>query len=139
MSCDKCNDTGKIVHDFVNETGGVTGFWTELCTCRRDLPRRYGRAAWWSMDDAISDTHETCAGYVTMTLWSAPELPVSEDNYPLHRTTENSYFRPGVSIQMEGEDVLTTDDLRALANFMLAFADRVDKRDGPIPDEAVQA
>lgn len=123
----RCNGTGQIGHDFQG------GFTTELCPCRRSLPRRYGRARWWSIETVHADSIEL-DGLHHVGINVTCEVPISEDNYPLHRTAENSHFRVLADIDADDARMLTSDNLRELAAWLVTKADRMDELDQPYPE-----
>lgn len=108
----------------------MEGYRTALCECRRNLPPRDGKAAWWTAGAAYSETYKGTCDWFSVTVSLTPELPVSADNYPLRRTRENSYYPASVSIAIDG-DPLVSSDLRELAAFLVRMADKADEIDVP--------
>jgi hypothetical protein len=111
MSCEKCeNGAVKYEETDTNAAGEVMGhtYGTNLCDCRKDLPRVRGAAKWWTTEDLTVESIETTLnGEVTVRVNS--ELPVSEDNRPLIRDAENLYYGSFVylnSQMMQPEDAL---------------------------------
>ena len=126
MVCQKCNDKGSYV---VKDGFGMV---TLPCDCRLSLPKREGKAAWWSLEHV--KTMEFSHPLITVEAVIENELPMSEDNYRLIRTPENAYYPVMVKIERSGEDfALTSDALRQYAKWLNEVADEVDKADLPMP------
>lgn len=131
-TCSICNGTGCAKHHAKNSDGSSESYWTTPCECRTNLPRREGKAAWWTSDKSYSESITTECEYCTVDICLTPELPISEDNYPLLRTQENCYWPCGIGIEWEGDSVLLSDDLRALAAFFTKMADKADELNKPV-------
>lgn len=142
MTCTHCNDTGEIRHDSHEEIksrdGTVTQLgssWTTLCQCRADLPARHGKVSWWTGGKSVTWEYESACEWLCVAVTASPELPVSDDGYPLHRTLDNMHFRTGAHVEItKGDSVLTSDDLRTLAAFLVGCADKIDAMDEPVAD-----
>lgn len=143
MKCKTCGGSGKIIHDhkpgpIVSMGDGSTmqsigGYSTELCECRKSLPLRDGKASYWVHGPSVSREWKSLCDYLAVSVDLTPELPVSEDNYPLRRTMENAYYPASIYVAItEGDQVLTSDDLRELAKFLVKCADEVDQLDTPL-------
>lgn len=130
----RCNGTGAMSESEQHADHGQ--YMTSLCACRRNLPRRDGSVSWWTCE---SKTWKWCddifgpgKGWQTVVVTASRELPISEDNYPLHRTTANSYMRASISIEQDGERFLTVDQVRDYANWLLKVVDEIDEYDTPV-------
>jgi hypothetical protein len=137
----ECDGSGKIVdripesqewHDFGNglqiRNGG--GYSSRLCSCRRKLPKRDGRATWWGTSEQVfDDTVEFALFDEWATLSVGVETCISEDNYLVHRTAENAYYPPVAHLEVSDAALswLLPDDLRKLAAMLLAAADKCDE------------
>lgn len=143
IACEKCNDTGKVVTNHkpgpeVAITGGGSvqcagGFSTDLCECRRKLPRRHGKASFWVFDTPIT-FEEEIGPCLRIGVQFQPELPVSTDGYPLHRTLDNAYYPPSIKFAFDGFP-LNADELRAMADFCTRMAGKAEELDVIVPDE----
>lgn len=135
MICTKCSGKGSIGHESKDATGNVTIYTTELCECRRSMPRRYGKASWWHKEIVYTDSLTLVNDELVITV--DRELPITEGNYPVHRTAENCYFQPlaEISVDEYGLRLRTADDLRELAAWLVKTADKMDELGQPYPDE----
>jgi hypothetical protein len=139
VSCDRCGGTGKRrltrppsgeswrIGDVVVEDGG--GSSTAACDCVRDLPAIDGMATWWEsetihhvvvpvpiFDDAVEITAEC-------------EVPRRADGQRVHRTAENAYYPPLITVESPERITLDSEDARALAAALAAAADACDRAD----------
>lgn len=110
----------------------MEGYATHLCVCRLSLPPRDGKAKWWTRGKTHSETFKGTADCLSVTVSIRPELPVSEDNYPLRRTRDNAYYPASLSMEIDGDPLLSSD-LRDLAAFLVRMADKADEIDR-VPD-----
>ena len=142
--CETCGGDGKLVHrtDHSGEPwrdiggglqiGGGLSITSELCECRKSLPPRDGEARWWtSRTETIAQLQFVMfeeQAVVSLT----PEVPVSEDNYVVHRTGENFYYPVSVELRVTSSELrwLFPDEARALAAALVKAADRADELDG---------
>lgn len=141
--CDKCNDTGKIVNEtgpgpVCDVGGGYTiqrtgGSASDLCECRKSLPPRHGKARWWQCETVYSESMTTCDGFGQVNVTISREVPISEDNYRLHRTVENAYFSCTPTVEIESGPALTSGALRDIAAFLIRMAAKTDELDQPHP------
>lgn len=138
MTCPLCNDKGSVGYEHPEvareyEGGTITsgGYSTELCQCRRDLPRRFGKASWWWCESVAGETMETGGGLGTVSVHFSREIPISEDNYPLHRTADNCYFSVTPRVEVDCGPAMTADDLRQIAAMFMRMADKCDELDKP--------
>lgn len=129
--CTICKGTGKLTHTTEDDRSRTS--WTSLCECRRSLPPRRGNAHYWVYGTPKDEEIETGTGFRFGVRWT-PELPVSEDNYPLIRTHENSHFVGSIRLAFEDSPVLTTDGLREIAAFLTRMAGQIDEWDKLVPD-----
>lgn len=127
-----CNGTGAVVTK-TEDHGGCTTIMTYLCKCRRDLPRRDGKVAWWSCDTPKVWEWSDGAEWAHVTVTATRELPISEDNYPLRRTADNTYLCASVRLEMDGNEFPTPEHFRAFANWLLKVADEIDQYDEVAP------
>lgn len=137
-ACPNCNGTGQIRHHSKDQIGGlaeVTTEWTTLCECRASLPSRHGKVSWWTYGKPRTVDMTTADGLTDVSLTWTPELPVSADNYPLHRTLDNAHFVGTISIEVDNGPALTSDGLREIAAFLVRVADDIEKWDEPVADE----
>lgn len=142
MTCPKC-DNGKTVENLQPgpeirlQTGGsiqhTGGFITHLCECRKSLPPRHGKAQWWSCETIEGGTLDLNLGEVVVTF--SREVPISEDNYLVHRTEENCCYRVTADVQIDLGPVGTSATLREVAAFLLKMADKCDELDAPHPSD----
>lgn len=131
--CPKCNDTGEIVIREQHSHGASIA--TNLCECRRGLPRRHGKVSWWDSEVVYEEKFRVCDGVLLDSRVSiSRELPVSADNFPLHRTNDNSRFSNSIAIEIDCT-IAPSDMLREFAAFLLKMADKSDELDQPYPDE----
>lgn len=131
QTCKKCNGTGKVVHDVAPEaiTDRITmtgGFMSELCECRKAMPRVHGVAKWWSDEPVKTITAPLLIHHATVTI--SAELPISADNRPLIRDAANFYYPSTASIDTFSE-LLFAQDLRSIAKALLEAADEMDAFD----------
>lgn len=133
-TCEKCKDKGMYRFEETSPDGLSTSSGPVLCECRRSLPRREGNARYWVSDDPIELTAQ--AGIyddASVTIKLTPELPVSEDNYPLLRTEENCYYPPSIEVSSKGRPFFaTSDELRVLAKLFTDAADKCDSMCEPV-------
>lgn len=109
------------------------GYSSRLCSCRKNLPKRDGKASWWGPAERVfEDTVEFAMFDEYATLSVGVETCITEDNYLVHRTAENAYYPPIAHLEVSDTDLtwLLADDLRALAAMLLAAADRCDEIEG---------
>lgn len=146
-TCDKCNDTGTLRHEIgpimppVDMGNGVTlesmgGLMSSLCECRKSLPPRHGKAAWWNTEDRLSETYKTIVSdeiHATVNL----EVPISIDNYRVHRTRDNAYYPAAITLDLPADNVTfhTVEDLRGFAAFLIKIADQAEKIEEFVPEE----
>ena len=73
----KCGGTGQYV---VKDDDGIIGsLATYPCPCRLKLPRREGKARWWSLEGRGEFDHESMTKQHQFTASIRRELPMSED------------------------------------------------------------
>lgn len=145
--CGKCNDKGSIgTHTTADPSkvadlgGGVTvhdggSYMTSLCECRQSLPPRYGKARWWTLETVHEETWTSPGGLTAATVTIDREVPVSDDNYRLHRTRDNCYFSVTPRVEIESGPDMTPDSLAELAAFLSRMADEAKRADEFYPDE----
>lgn len=137
----ECDGTGRIVdrippsdhevdigNGLVMRQGG--GYSSRLCSCRKDLPKRDGRASWWGASEQVFEgTVEFAMFNEYATISVGVETCISEDNYLVHRTAENAYYPPITHLEVSDTDLtwLLPDDLRKLAAMLIAAADKCDE------------
>lgn len=140
----ECDGSGKIVdrhepngvvvqlgHGLEMHDGG--GYTSRLCDCRKKLPKRDGVARWWgSSEQVFEDTVEFAMFDEYATLSVGVETCISEDNYLVHRTADNSYYPCIAHLEVSEDNLswLLADDLRKLAAMLNAAADKCDEIDG---------
>lgn len=147
MSCE-CDGSGKIVRredhsgepwrDIGNglQIGGGFSITSELCACRKDLEPRDGDARWWSSrDEPIGQLQFVMFNEQAVVLLSV-EVPVSEDNYIVHRRGDNVYHPVSVQLHVTSDELnwLFPDEARALAAALVKAADRAEELDGPLAE-----
>lgn len=141
--CSKCGDTGKIGRELPEERrelGGdlvsvIGGYTTDLCECRRKLPKRFGKATWWHRE-YLPGEEINLLDRGTVTVRFDRELPLTEDGHPLHRTADNCYFSVSPLIEMDLPVAMIADDLRQIAALFLRMAERCDELDKPVEPPA---
>jgi hypothetical protein len=126
--CSKCNGSGEIVHLYKASPKHLVGHSTALCECRASLPRRFGKMSWWT-DEALPDEHYEDTWLVEVTAHITREIPVSEDNYALHRTKDNQHFPPVVELDFTNAKFMAAHMVRGLATWLNKLADTMDEYD----------
>lgn len=117
--------------------GPATTYGTHLCSCRRALPPRDGEARWWSSKTVYSAEWQGVVFEPTAEISVRGEVPVSDENYVLHRTEENFYWPTSVSVTFSDPDMgwLFPDEARELARLLVEAADAADAWD-KVPHKA---
>lgn len=125
-----CGGTGEYT---VRDEDGLAGsISTHPCACRLQEPLRYGEARWWSLECMGELEHKSMTGQHEFTATIKRELPMSADNYRLHRTAENIYWPTMADIEGDiSSGSWTSDMLRDLATWLNQVADEVDRTDAP--------
>lgn len=141
----ECDGTGRIVDHFEGDPnhwvdignglqmGAPSGYSTRLCSCRKSLPKRDGKATWWGSSETVfDDTVEFVMFDEHASVSVGVETCISEDNFLVHRTAENAYYPCIAHLEVSDTDLtwLLADDLRAFAAMLLAAADKCDEVDG---------
>ncbi len=141
----ECDGSGKVVDHYEGDPnvwtdignglkiGAASGYSSRLCSCRKSLPKRDGVARWWGTTEQVfEDTVEFAMFDEYATLSVGVETCISEDNYLVHRTPENSYYPCIAHLEVSDTDLtwLLADDLRRFAAMFLAAADKCDEIDG---------
>jgi hypothetical protein len=132
--CEKCNGTGQYIVDVNHRNGGSSS--THLCECRRQLPPRYGKVYWWTNGTVHS---EDFGDSVLLRAYASidREVPISEDNYVLHRTQDNRHFNNGLTLEVDTCQA-PASVVRDFAAWLLKLSDKMDELDRPIPDEVTR-
>lgn len=130
LGCGKCQN-GRRTFD-IRDAISVAST-AELCECRKDLPRRHGIAAWWTTEQVGGDHYEDSM-LLEVTASISRELPVSADNYPLHRTTDNCYYPAMVALEFHNSVMLHDTMLRDLAAWLGKLADKLEAMDEPVAE-----
>lgn len=106
-----------------------------LCRCRYELPERDGEASWWTSKTVYSADWQAAVFEPTASISVSGEVPVSEDNYILRRTSENFYWPSSVSVEFSDPDMgwLFPEEARELARLLIEAADAAEKYD-TVPD-----
>jgi hypothetical protein len=143
----RCDGSGKISYKHVDDRqyeigeGLIAGPWTtwgsHLCECRRELPPREGQARWWTTETVYSSDWSSSVFRETAEITVQAEVPVSEDNYVVHRRG-NRYYPCSVDLNVSSKDLhfLFPEEARELARMLVEAADKCDEIDLPDCDEA---
>lgn len=125
-----CNGTGSyVVYSKEQISPGVitSGFSTYPCVCRKDQPRREGKASWWTKETIFTRVITALLDTITVTV--EPELPMSADNFPLVRRG-NRYYPSFVEFEIGREKaMLSPVEARKLAHALNEAADIADLTD----------
>lgn len=114
----------------------VTGSGTRLCECRKSLAPRDGEARWWTTETVYSGQWESTVFEHQATIKVDVEIPVSEDNYVLHRRG-NRYYPTTIDLDFSIDwfHSLFPDEARELARLLNEAADAADAIDEPDADK----
>lgn len=106
MTCETCNDVGRVQVSGTKQIASGTYHTTEpvLCPCRADEPRRHGDARWWTSMHIHEDIVEVLCTHVTVI--ADLEVPVSADNHRLIRDRRNVYYPAGVFIETGDDEIM---------------------------------
>lgn len=77
---------------------------------------------------------ETGGGLGEVSVSFSREVPISDDNFTLHRTAENCHFSVTPRVEIECGPAMTSGNLREIAAFLLRMADKCDDLDKPVPE-----
>lgn len=128
-----CNGTGRLTYEDQWHPDQPAALCSALCECRKNLPRRHGKAAWW-LTENVKTLEWSAATGASASATIDLEVPVSEDNYPLIRTEDNVYFPALANVALDCPSYgMTSDDLRQLAKWLTEVADECDRIDEPTP------
>jgi hypothetical protein len=148
VSCE-CDGSGKIVRRTDHsdqpwrdiggglQIGGGFSITSELCACRKDLEPRDGEASWWS-------TRKETVAQLQFDMFDEQavvsldvEVPISDDNYIVHRRGDNVYYPVSVRLHVTSRELnwLFPHEARALAAALVKAADRAEELDGPLAEE----
>ena len=148
MSCE-CHGSGKIVRrtDHSGEPwrdiggglqiGGGFSITSELCACRKDLEPRDGEAFWWSSrKETVAQLQFDMFDEQAVVSLDV-EVPISDDNYIVHRRGDNVYYPVSVLLHVTSQELnwLFPHEARALAAALVKAADRAEELDGPLAEE----
>lgn len=111
--------------------GPSTTYGTLLCDCRRALEARDGEATWWSSKLIYEAEWDGVCFEPHADVYVRAEVPISADNYVLHRTRENAYYPCSVSVDFTDPEMhwLFPDEARELARLLTEAADAADAYD----------
>ncbi|MDP3720793.1 MAG: hypothetical protein Q8T13_23775 [Acidobacteriota bacterium] len=102
----------------------VSGYSTEPCVCRKNLPAREGKATWWTKETVFSETAIALVDEVRVSV--QPEVPMSDDNHRVQRRG-NRYYPTFVDFEVGRERaILFPDEARKLAQLLVRAADAAD-------------
>lgn len=117
MTCAKCQGQG--------------AYGTRLCDCRKALPPREGRVAWWTLERVFSVDVSIPVGHDSVSISVDAEVPISAENYRVHRHG-NRYYPTLIELHGGGDLTLHACTARALARALLdaaQAAERIDEAD----------
>lgn len=146
MSGCGCDGTGKIVRRIDHsaepwrdiggglQIGGGFSITSELCACRKDLEPRDGEASWWASRTETVGQLQFLMFDEQAEVSLAVEVPISDDNYVVHRRGDNVYYPVSVQLHVTSAELnwLFPDEARALAAALVKAADRAEELDGPL-------
>jgi hypothetical protein len=117
--------------------GPSTTHGTLLCECRRALEPRDGEATWWSSKLIYEAEWDALVFEPHAEVSVMAEVPISADNYVLHRTRENAYWPCSVAVDLSDPEMhwLFPDEARELARLLIEAADAADAYDN-LPEVA---
>lgn len=139
----ECDGSGRIVDrippsDHSTPIGdglsiqSMGGYSSRLCSCRKKLPKRDGKASWWGASESVFEkTVEFAMFDEWATLSVGVETCINEDNYLVHRTPENMYYPCIAHLELSEQNLtwLLAEDMRKLAAMLLDAADKCDEVD----------
>jgi hypothetical protein len=139
-NCDRCGDTGKISYRTLGDVEakpfgeGTTiqnmgGWSTRACNCVRDLPATDGVATWWELETIYSEVVGVPIFNEAVEITADCEVPRGDDGRRYHRTAENAYYPPLISVESPEKITLHAETARELAAALIAAADACDKTD----------
>lgn len=134
-TCVICNGTGRTAtfeEQRINPEISASAYASHLCVCRQSLPPREGKADWWSLETVFSGRGESAICDPIQVTVKA-EVPISADNYRVHRRGNRSW--PTMVDVDCGEPVsLWPEQARKLAALLIQAADAADAVDKPDTD-----
>jgi hypothetical protein len=140
MACAKCDDKGAYGVEEPEEkrqmADGSTWVFgptysTVLCDCRKDVPPRDGKASWWTLESVYDADVVIPIGDESVSVKVSAEVPMSDDNYRLHRFG-NRYYPTLIDVEVSHDKLtLHSDTARELAKALMAAADSADRIDNP--------
>lgn len=119
------------------ELGPMVTHGTHLCRCRWEAEPRVGDARWWTSRSVYSAEWESSVHRHEGEIMVRGEVPVSDENFIVHRTGENFYYPTTIDLDFDQDWLhsLFPDEARDLAAKLVAAADAADAYD-EVPDAA---
>jgi hypothetical protein len=139
-TCEKCGGTGKIRYrtpgdleptQFTEDTTiqNVGGWSTRACSCVRDLPAIDGEATWWELETVHHAVVPVPIFDEAVEINAEVEVPRGDDGRRYHRTAENAYYPPLITVESPARITLHSETAREIATALIAAADACDKAD----------